>query len=104
MKPLSSQIPPLEVIHGIHPIHGSGYKVTGWEEFDRWAQMNVVTWKLVTKEVEQMGLNEQDRLRWLAHSYLRSFHQMAEEYADYRFKNPAPVIGPDGKVWRYIGP
>lgn len=96
---ISEQIPEIKI--GVKPGY---YGLAGWEELDRWARLNLTLWAHVTKDCELGKMNEETRLKMLVYGYLKAYAATSEEYVEYRSKNPAPVIGPDGQVWRYIGP
>lgn len=99
------QTPPtLNLISAVNRSGLSARKLANWEEVDSWAFENQPLWNLITKENEMLGLTEEERLKTLAAFYMRRCVELGDEYADYRLKNPAVVVGPNGEVWRYTGP
>ncbi len=104
------QVPPtLKLIHATKDIDEEpyvlrAYQLDGWKEVDRWAFENQPLWNQLTKENEMMGLSEEDRLKTLAALYMKRCVELGDEYVRYQMENPAPVTGPNGEVWRYVGP
>lgn len=101
---MKQTVPTLNLIGAVNRSGLSARKLANWEEVDRWAFENQPLWNLITKENEMLGLTEEERLKTLAVFYMRRYVELSDEYADYRLKNPAAVVGPNGEVWRYTGP
>jgi hypothetical protein len=81
-----------------------GYQLHGWDEFDQWAHHNVDSWHAMRDLAQVYQITELDRARIMAWTYLKEMRRVQDEYAEYQWKNPKPVMGPNGEVWRYVGP
>lgn len=95
------KLPPQLTI-GVTDTH---YGIHGWEDFDRYARCNWALYSSMSKAYAYM--TEVDRLRLMLAMCATELEGMREEYAGYRMRHPepiAPVTGPDGRVYRYVGP
>ncbi len=50
------------------------YGMDGFNEVDEWGRLHDLTWSKLTKECEQLGLQPDDRVRFLATALLREKH------------------------------
>ncbi len=94
MKP-----PQLTIAHDPSSTH---YGFAGWEDFNQYARQNWPLWASLHDSVSYM--NEGDRFRMMLAMYATHYEALKKEYSEYVRDNPAPVMGPNGEVWRYKGP
>jgi hypothetical protein len=92
-----SKPPPLTIGTSPH-----GYAIKGWEDFDHYARLNWTFWKSCHDETAYM--TEEDRAKMMLAMYALEYERLKQEHADYVRDNPAPLMGPDGQVYRYKGP
>lgn len=58
---------------------GNGYGLAGWDELDRWANLNVGVWRATKQHQQAYGITEADRLRFLAATLLTENLRLADE-------------------------
>jgi len=81
------------------------YHLEGWAKFDDWAYCNEIAYHNITKYANNhLNASNEDRYRMLIWEYVNETNRLRRELAEYQLNNPAPVMGPHGQVWRYIGP
>lgn len=79
------------------------YGIMGWEEFDRYARLNLPLYRTLADSTHYM--TETDRLRVMLWHYVNEAETAKALYAaQLRESAPAPVMGPNGEVYRYVGP
>ncbi len=79
------------------------YGIMGWEEFHRYARLNLSLYHSLIESTQYM--TEVDRLRVMLWHYVNEAETAkALYYTQVRNNPPAPVTGPNGETYRYVGP
>jgi len=65
--PMSSEPPKVRVAERADML---GYALQGWEQFDRWANMNEPLWRCASDEYKRRGYSDEDRIKLLAYGLM----------------------------------
>lgn len=82
------------------------YGIMGWDDFNRYASNNLSLYRSLVESTRYM--TEIDRLHVMLWHYVNEAETAKALYYKAVEKSGVPVIepvmGPDGQVWRYVGP
>ena len=94
-----------DLLSPILDITNNGYRdcLFGWNELSQWALYNDPLWRASLEASK--SLSDFDQLRFMLGAYVNELERVKKAYEDYvRDNPPSTLTGPNGEVYRYVGP